>query len=121
VRDDLFYLGFYLLLGAAWVGGATFFFSLMGVSARDDVVERRNLSASWAICGALVGTTLCFAGANVGSGPGVHVVLLCALLTTAAFFLLWLSLELLVDPSPSDSITIERNPGAGIRLGGYLA
>ena len=118
VRTDTFYVGFYSLVGAGWLGSATFVFPLLGISARDDVIERRNASASWAISGALIGVTLCFAGANTGNGPGLHAVLFCAILSTSAFFLLWLGVEMLA--APSEAVTVERDTAAGMRLGGFL-
>jgi uncharacterized membrane protein YjfL (UPF0719 family) len=119
VRNDAFYMPFYLLLGAGWLGGATFLFPLFGVNARDDVIERSNPAASWTVCGALIGVTLCYGGANIGNGPGPGVVLFCALLGTATFFLLWLALELV--SAPSEAITVERDEGVGIRVAGLLA
>jgi uncharacterized membrane protein YjfL (UPF0719 family) len=119
VRGDAVSLVFYSILGAAWLGGATLVFPLLGISARDDVVERHNRGAAWAVNGALVGVTFCFAGANIGSGPGPEAVLFCAALATLVFFLCWLSLELIV--SLSERITVDRDLGAGLRLGGFTA
>ena len=46
VRDDPLYLALYLLVGAAWVGGATLVFPLLGISARDDALERGNSAST---------------------------------------------------------------------------
>jgi uncharacterized membrane protein YjfL (UPF0719 family) len=100
------------------LGGTTFIFPLLGVSARDDVVERRNTAASYAVGGALLGVTMCFAGANVGSGPGPEVVFFCAILSTAAFFFLWFVLESIAHPS--EAITVDRDEEAAVRLAGFL-
>src|SRR5207245_2703107 len=78
VQTDPFCLSFYVALGAGWLGVATFVFPLLGISVRDEVVERHNPSASWALSGALIAVTLCFAGANIGNGPGPYAVLFCA-------------------------------------------
>ena len=120
VRDDPLYLyfGLYILLGAAWVGGATLVFPLLGVSARDDVLERSNASAIWPIVGALLGVSCSFAGANIGNGPGIEAVLLSALLSSALFFALWFGVDVLT--SMSERITVERDEAAGIRMGGFL-
>ena len=120
VRDDPFYLyfGLYILLGAAWVGGATLIFPLLGICARDDVLERSNISAIWPIAGALLGISCSFAGANIGNGPGIDAVLLSALLSSALFFALWFGADVLT--SISERITVERDEAAGIRMGGFL-
>jgi uncharacterized membrane protein YjfL (UPF0719 family) len=119
VRHNFWYLLLYLSLGAAWLAGIAAISSLLGVSARDDALERANHSATWAVSGALVGATFCFAGANIGNGPGVEVVLFSAFLATGLFLLLWLVAEWF--GTFSEEITVERNLGAGIRLGGFLA
>lgn len=118
VRDDPTYLAFYMVLGAMWVRLSTWFLPLMGLSARDDVIERGNLGAAQAIGGALLGLTLCFAGGNIGDGPGWWVVVFCAFLSTAAFFLLWVLLDKVT--GLADTITIERDLAAGVRLAGYF-
>ena len=58
VRNAPQYIPMYLVLGAAWVGGSAKLLPLFGISARDDVVERRNRAATWAVAGALIGVTL---------------------------------------------------------------
>jgi uncharacterized membrane protein YjfL (UPF0719 family) len=118
VRNDGLYISFYLLVGAGWLGGATLIFPFLGISARDDVLERGNRAASWAVTGALTGASCSFAGANVGNGPGVDAVLFSAVLSSALFIGLWLGIDLLT--SISDAITIDRDERAGIRLGGFL-
>ncbi|MFN7138845.1 MAG: hypothetical protein ACK4UN_05870 [Limisphaerales bacterium] len=70
VRDDGTYLLFYMAMGAAWLGTTRSTWRFLGLSARDDVVERKNRAAAYAICGMLIGNTLCFAGGNIGDGPG---------------------------------------------------
>jgi hypothetical protein len=118
VRSDALYISFYLLVGAGWLGGVTLIFPYLGISARDDVLERGNRAAFSAITGALTGASCAFAGANVGNGPGVQAVLFSALLSSALFIGLWFGMDLLT--SISDAITVDRNEGAGIRLGGFL-
>lgn len=120
VRDDPLYLyfGFYILLGAAWVGGGSLIFPFLGISARDDALERSNISAIWPIGGALLGISCSFAGANIGNGPGVEAVLLSAALSSVLFFALWFAVDVLT--SMSERITVERDEAAGIRMGGFL-
>lgn len=119
VRSSTLYTGFYLILGAAWVGlAASWFLPLFGLSARDDVIERANPGAAHAIGGALLGVSLCYAGGNIGDGPGWWVVVFAAGLATAAFFLFWALLDRFT--GLADTVTIERDPAAGIRLAGIF-
>lgn len=118
VRNDPAYIAIYAALGAAWLGGMTLLFPFLGISARYDALERQNRGALVAICGALLGATFSFAGANIGDGPGMEVVLFCGVLSSAMFLFLWAAVERAT--SISEAITIERNTGAGIRLGGFL-
>jgi uncharacterized membrane protein YjfL (UPF0719 family) len=118
VKSDPTTVVLYLMFGASWLGLTQLVFGLLGVSARDDVLERGNPAAAWIISGQLIGTAFCFAGANVGNGPGPEVVTLCAFLSTFTLLLLWF----LIDHAASltDTITIDRNVGIGIRLCGWL-
>lgn len=118
VQGSPLYLTFYMVMGAAWVGIAIRLLALGGLSLRDDVLERRNLAAGWALFGAVVGLTLAFAGANVGDGPGWWVVLFSAGLSTATFFLLWIVTDRLT--GWADAVTIDRNTAVGVRLGGFF-
>jgi hypothetical protein len=119
VRGAPDYLVMYLVLGLAWmrVGGSLFAYA--GVSVRDDVVERHNPSALAAVSGAFAGVTFCYAGGNIGSGPGWYVVLFSAALATAGLGAIWLLLDQLA--GASDGVTIERDAATGLRLGGLLA
>lgn len=119
VRADAFYILFYAVMGAAWVGLAMKVAPYLGVSARDDVIERGNRAALFPVLGVLLGLTLCFAGGNIGDGPGWWVVVFCALLSTGTLFGLWWILELTV--APSEAITVDRDPASGVRLGALLA
>ena len=118
VRDDPNYLVFYLLLGAAWVGFWIRSLAVTGISTRDDVVERRNESAAYAVAGAILAITLCYAGGNIGDGPGWWVVVFSAVLSTVALFAAWLLLEVVTDVS--EVVTVDRDTSAGVRLAGFL-
>lgn len=119
VRDSPLYMSFYLLMGAAWVGAAMRTLPWLGVSARDDVLERGNRAALWPVLGALLGATLAFAGGNIGDGPGWWVVVFCGLLSTGGLFgLLWLVDRL---AAVVDAVTVDRDPASGVRLGAFLA
>lgn len=118
VRDDPVYLTFYMVLGAAWTGLAAWLLPYLGLSARDDVIERANPAAAQAIGGAMVGITLCFAGGNIGNGPGWWVVFFSAFLATAALFLFWILLDRAT--GLADTLTIDRDRAAGLRAAGLF-
>jgi hypothetical protein len=119
VRDSATYLFFYVAMGAAWLGVCRYGIRVAGILWRDDAVERRNPAAAVATVGALVGISACYAGANIGDGPGWWCVVFAATLATAA----WLALLSLVQLicNLAESITVERDLAAGIRVAGYLA
>ncbi len=119
VRNSGTYMMFYMVAGAAWVGLIAPLGCFLGISPRDDAVERQNLAAALATAGALAGITFCFAGGNVGNGPGWWVVVFSAGLATVGFFGLWALVEGLT--GISELVTVERAGGAGLRLGGFLA
>ena len=118
VRDDPAYLTFYLMLGAAWVGVCIRWLAIAGISTRDDVVERANGSAAIVVAGAMLGITLSYAGGNIGDGPGWWVVVFAAGLATLALFASWMVLELAT--GVSESVTVDRDTSAGLRLAGFL-
>ena len=118
VRTDPETIGLYCALGLAWLGASQRIFGFLGVSMHDDVLERRNSSAAFVIGGQLLGVTCCFAGANVGNGPGPGVVVFCAMLSTLSLALLWLLLDRVA--AIVDAVTIERDVGIGIRVAGWF-
>jgi uncharacterized membrane protein YjfL (UPF0719 family) len=119
VRDNVAYLGLYTLMGAAWTGSAMWLLPFLGISPGEDVAERRNEAAAIAVSGALIGCMLCFAGSNVGEGPGWWVVVSAAGLATAVLALLTNALDALTDVT--DTITVDRDLSAGIRFAALLS
>ncbi|AFY33803.1 hypothetical protein [Calothrix sp. PCC 7507] len=118
VRNNIVYLIFYLVMGTAWLGIAVEAFLFCGLSVRDDAIESQNIAVSYSISGALIGVTLCFAGGNIGDGPGWETVVYSAMLSTGAWFLLWLVLEFFTQIS--EAIAIDRDSASGLRLAGFL-
>jgi uncharacterized membrane protein YjfL (UPF0719 family) len=108
-----------MVLGAGWVGGITKLLPFTGISPRDDILERGNAAAAPAVAGALLAFTLCFAGGNIGDGPGWSVVIFSAGLASVTLALLWLLLDSLT--GVCETITVERDPATGVRLGALLA
>jgi hypothetical protein len=121
VRESGLYKLIYVVMGAAVLGVTGQLASVLGVSARDDVLERRNGSSLIAVVGALLGATLCFAGGNIGEEPGFEVVIISSGTALCTWFVLWYLAELLSGRVISERITVERDPGSGIRLAGLLA
>ena len=119
VVDSPTYQFMYVVLGLAWLRVSEWFFTFAGISARDDVVERRNKAAVPAWIGALTGVSFCYAGGNIGDGPGWWVVFFAAGLATATLFAAWLALGRF--GNGIDALTIDRDPAAGVRLGAFLA
>ena len=118
VRTDPAYMVFYMVIGTAWLGFFRLQLPFFGLSFRDDVLERGNDAASCAISGALIGGMCCFAGGNVGNGPGWWVVLFSGLLATATLFLLWWLVHL--GSGLGEKVTIDREVAAGLRAAGFL-
>ncbi len=114
VRDSNTYMILYEILGAGWIGFSAEILARVGVSVRDDAIERRNDSAAYAAAGALLGLTLAFAGANFGNGPGWWVVIFAALLSTGGLLLVWLIIQ--VGSDALEAITVERDAAAGLRI-----
>lgn len=121
VRESSLYLLIYVVIGAAELGVSGHLFSLLGISARDDVLERRNGASLIAVVGALLGATLCFAGGNIGEGRGVQAVIVSSGTALCTWFALWYAADVLSGRVISERITVERDPGSGIRLAGLLA
>lgn len=118
VRDAPVYLILYFFLGAAWVGATLLLIPLFGVQPREDIVERRNAAAAPTVAGTLLALTLCYAGGNIGDGPGWWVVVYSAALATGALLLLWLVVELATGIGAV--ICVHRDSGAGVRFGLFL-
>ena len=118
VVDAPQYQFMYGVLGLAWLRLAVAMFPFVGLSPRDDVIERGNASAAIATAGAIVAVALCYAGGNIGDGPGWWVVLFSAALATGTLIVAWATVAL-VTPM-IDTVTIDRDPAAGLRLGAML-
>ncbi len=118
VRQAPQYIFMYSVLGLAWMKIAETFFAYAGVSARDDAIERGNVAAGDAVTGALFGVMLCYAGGNIGNGPGWWVVVFSGGLATFTLGVAWYALDRLT--GLNDVVTIDRDRAAGLRLGAFL-
>jgi uncharacterized membrane protein YjfL (UPF0719 family) len=117
VRSAPEYIFMYCGLGVAWYLGATFLLEVVGISFRDDAIERRNSAAAIAIVGAMFGHASVYAGANIGNGPGWWTVVIAGALGSGTWFVLWSIVQVVC--KISDDITVDRDVPAGLRLGGY--
>lgn len=116
VRESPLYLTFYTVLGAGWLGLLRVGFGWLGFSWRHDAVERGNPAAAIATVGGLVGLAACYAGANVGDGPGWWCVAFAGGLATAAWFGILAAFQQVTDAA--ESITVERDVAAALRQAG---
>lgn len=119
VVGDFFYGLMYLLLGIAWLSlslnGMLLFWSF---SYEDDVLMGKNNAALITLTGAIIGSSLIYAAANVGDGPGWWTVVIAGGIGT----LTWLLLGLLINKLTAiiEAITMEHDVNSGIRFGSYL-
>jgi hypothetical protein len=119
VRTDGRYQFLFVAMGATWVFLLPRLLTFIGVSYRDDALERRNPSATTAIAGTILGLALLFAGSNMGEGPSIWNTVASALAATAALFAAVLVLAL--STSLGESIAVERDRATGVRFAGWIA
>lgn len=112
VRDPA-YQGLFAVGGLAWIWLAGALLPIVGLSVRDDALERRNRAAAIATGGMIVGAGIIYACANIGGGPTIWTTLLPAFVATFG----WLLLQLMVESMthPSEAIAIDRDPASAIR------
>src|SRR5262249_11105088 len=103
---------------AVWLILAARLFAWMGLSLRDDAVDRKNVSALIALCGAVLALGIVYAGANIGEGPSFTNNFFCDVIGFASFFLLWLFLERF--GKVSRAITEDRDFASGLRTCGLF-
>ena len=113
--SDVFFLTF---VGAVWLVLATKLFSWLGLSFRDDAVERRNIAVLTALCGAVPAVALTYIGGSLGEGPSYWNNVFSASLGTVGLLGVWLLLEL--GAKVSVSIAEERDFASGLRMCGFL-
>ena len=114
VRDDARYLFMYTAIGGAWIGVAMLLTPWLGLSVRDDVVERRNPAVALALRGLPFALALAYAGANIGDGPGWWIVIFSSGVATSVLALLLLATLTL--GGAAESLTVERDVAAGARF-----
>lgn len=119
VRNDAFYFAYYVVFAAAWLSWILELSErVLGVSPTLDAMERRNPAAVLMLAGILGGGAACFAGGNIGDGPGWWCVAFASGLATLLWMGLWAVMERLA--RISDTVTVDRDPWAGLRTGAWL-
>lgn len=118
VRNDARYITLLMLLGGAWMSLVSMVSHWLGVSLRQDAVERRNPAATIAWCGTMLGVISLYSGGNVGEGPSLWNNVFSAGLGTVTLLAFWLVLE--ATGRIAHSITIDRDVASGLRLGGFM-
>ena len=118
VKEDHGYVLLFALAGVVWLGIANGVAVMLGISLRDDAIERRNPAAAVAVCGAMLGLTCAYAGANVGEGATIWMTFGPAVLATLAWAAAWFVYQLLTDVA--DTVTLDRDVPSALRLAGLL-
>ena len=118
VRGDIGSVAGLTLVGAVWLAVSQWLVSWLGLSFRDDVLERKNRAAMLALGGANISIAIAFAAGNLGEGPSYSENIFSAALSTGALLALWFMLEL--GGRVSCAIAEERDVASGMRLGGLL-
>jgi uncharacterized membrane protein YjfL (UPF0719 family) len=116
VRDDTTYSLLFLALGSAWMALTWKVTAWLGIDVWDDVLERNNLAACIAACGALVGSMTVYTFANLGEGPTIWTTIGPAMLGAVSTMALLGAFGIFSDVV--DTITIDRDLASGIRFAG---
>lgn len=114
VRDDPTYVGMYLLMGMAWTTLSLLTLRLWGFQLAD-VTQRRNAAVRVFIIAFALAAALAFAGANIGDGPGFHVVIFSALLGSLTLYGTFMFQSLVVNARYR--MLVDRDTGLAARLG----
>lgn len=114
VHTDARYVAMYLAIGSAWIILCQLILSMLGMRLIEDVAQRRNPAAAWAVTGLILGTALCYAGGNIGDGPGWWVVLYAAFFATVSWFAILYAIDQIC--GLFDEVFIGRDAAAGVRL-----
>ena len=117
VVGHLDYSVLFVVGGLAWVFAAAQLLGLLGVSIRDDILERDNTAALIAVSGMLLGVGVVYALCNIGSGPTIWTTILPALVATVLLAGLAVTVELF-GRTVADAVTIDRDIAAALRVGG---
>jgi len=93
--------------------------AILGISIRDDVLDRDNPAATIVVCGMMLAIGIVYAGANVGGGPTIWTTLLPAFAGLIGLGALWLYVEF-AGGRVFESISIDRDVSSALRLAGLM-
>jgi uncharacterized membrane protein YjfL (UPF0719 family) len=113
------YVILFMLGGGMWIFVASRFLEVLGISIRDDAIERNNPAALVAVSGILLGVGIVYALANIGTGATIWTTLVPAFVATVVLLLMPLLIEF-IGGAVADAITIDRDVASGLRLGGAV-
>lgn len=119
VVGHLDYTILFMLGGGMWIFVASRFLEVLGISIRDDAIERDNPAALVAVWGILSAVGVVYALSNIGTGATIWTTLLTGFVATVALLLMPFLIEL-TGGAVADAITIDRDVASGLRLGGAL-
>jgi len=105
-------------MGTIWVFHMPRALTFVGVSFRDDVLERHNAAAAFAMGGTVVGLGVLFAGSNMGEGPSIWNTVGTALVATVMLAVAVVVLAMVT--GVGDTIAVERDIAAGVRFAGWM-
>jgi hypothetical protein len=117
VRSRPAYVLFYLGLGLGVSAVALKGIGLFGVRPAD-ISQRGNLAAATFVLLATIAAAFAYAGANIGEGPGFHVVLFCTVLSYGALLAI-MSLHAAFGHT-AYHVLVEHDIGTALRAGGML-
>jgi hypothetical protein len=118
VREGPEYQFLFVLGAGAWLVVCSRTMLLLGISIREDVLQRHNPAALIAALGAMVGVTLAYAGANIGEGATIWTTFFPAVVGAVILFGCWMLMELPGRISPAT--LLDRDIASGLRLAGAL-
>ena len=105
--------GLALLAITGWFTSA-----LLGISWRDDALERDNVAAAVTVSGTMLGVTALYAQSNMGAGPTIWTTIFPAAVGLIALLAMWLLLEPIAHIS--ETITIDRDVAFALRHAAWL-
>jgi len=118
VRTGGEYQFLFVAAGGVWLAVLLFAMPILGIDPRLDAIENGNAAAVVAVCGAMLGMSTFYAGANIGEGATIWTTFFPAAAGALLLLGLWLLIE--ITTGISAHISIDRDLASGIRLAGLL-
>jgi hypothetical protein len=119
VLGHLDYTILFMLGATAFIFVTASAIQILGISIRQDAIERDNPAALAAICGILPAVGIIYALSNIGTGPTIWTTIIPALAAALSLALASLLIEL-IGGHVAEAITVDRDLSTGIRLAASL-